>query len=94
MSKSNALLPAVQSDAADVDAWDLHPTITDEDIEAEREYWASEQRRHAADPSEADLAWWNEQTRDDDGQESDDILLDALADDALALDRLTAGCLL
>ena len=41
------------------DAWDLHPTISDEDIEAEREYWASEQRRHAADPTEADqhVAW-------------------------------------
>ncbi len=94
MSQSITLPPAVQSDAADVDAWDLHPTIADEDIEAEREYWASEQRRHAADPTEADLAWWNEQTREDEGQEPDDAHYDAWYAETLAQDRIDRGCLL
>ena len=94
MSKSTALLPAVQSDSADADAWGLHPTITDEDMEAEREYWASEQRRYAVDPTEADLAWWFEQTRDDEGQEPDDAYYDDWCAESLAQDRIDAGCLL
>ncbi len=65
----------------------MHPTIADEDLGSEAEYRREEDGRFAADPTEADLAWWSEQTRDD-------APYDAWYADTLAQDRLDSGCLL
>ena len=75
----------------DEDCWELHPVISDDDIESEREHRESERRRFAADPTEADIAWWFAETRDDDAQEPDDAHYDAWHAESLGQDRCDRG---